>query len=477
MNDSLSTAVENALGVRTAQDDSKPDFFPGEVPPADDKHDAHPPKRRKRVDHHLWGTYLLLVFIAIIELFSASIQEVNDGNIFGPIIRHGAFLVAGLVCMLVLERIHYRYIFGCIPLYVALSVGLMVWVFFLGADINGAQRAVRIGGVAILPAEFMKLGAALGMAWILAKTQMKDRRDVTTTGLVLSILFLGLCCGLLFSQGLSNTIVTIAIGLSMMLVGGMSWKKFGIVLLVFGVVGAGALTFKMQAKDHTELSERQKLTLELNKENLTEGIADGRGETWKQRIRRHFRGDKHKDTFNVKNQQELLSYIAQAHGGVLGVGPGKSRENARLPLAFSDYIFAIIVEELGLLAGLAILAIYMWILGRSAKLTMQFKHTVPGVMVMGCSFVIVFQALYHMGIVTGVLPVSGQPLPLISKGGISVLATSLAFGVMLSVSRHAARVTDTGDIQKQELEMLPENAQSVNPVQTGVVITQNISKE
>ena len=124
------------------------------------------------------------------------------------------------------------------------------------------------------------------------------------------------------------------------------------------------------------------------------------------------------------------------------MGIGRSRENARLPLAFSDYIYAIIIEEMGLFVGLGILACYIWILGRSAKLTVCFKQTLPGVLVMGCAFVIVFQALYHMAIVSGVFPVSGQPLPLISKGGISVLVTSMAFGIMLSCARHAVRTTD-----------------------------------
>lgn len=165
--------------------------------------------------------------------------------------------------------------------------------------------------------------------------------------------------------------------------------------------------------------------------------------------------------------------MAQAHGGLFGVGPGKSRENACLPLASLDYIYAIIIEELGLFAGLGILIVYMWILGRSAKLTVQFRHTMPGIMVMGCAFVIVFQALFHMSIVSGVIPVSGQPLPLISKGGISVLATSLAFGVMLSCAKHAARTSDTKAEQAKEKEILPENARSINPVAISNVDTKN----
>ncbi len=177
----------------------------------------------------------------------------------------------------------------------------------------------------------------------------------------------------------------------------------------------------------------------------------------------------------MKHQQEQLSYIAQAHGGLWGVGIGQSRENARLPLAFSDYIFAIIIEELGLFVGLIILTCYMWILGRSAKLTTRFKQTMPGMLVMGCAFVIVFQALYHMAIVSGVFPVSGQPLPLISKGGISVWATSLAFGVMLSAARHAVRITDTKADQRKETESLPEDARAENPMLSSSVQNENTS--
>lgn len=190
---------------------------------------------------------------------------------------------------------------------------------------------------------------------------------------------------------------------------------------------------------------------------------EGRGKVWNKRVDDFYRPNKHLEQFSLEHQQEQLSYIAQAHGGIFGVGPGKSREAARLPLAYSDYVFAIIIEELGLIGGLFILLIYVWIMGRSAKLTLQFKHTMPGVLVMGCAFVIVFQALYHMAIVSGVIPVSGQPLPLISKGGISVIATSLTFGVMLSVARHAVHITDSKQAQRIEHDLLPESAQDVNP--------------
>ena len=403
--------------------------------------EAAPVKKKVRTDHHLWGTYIVLVIFAIIELFSASIQEVDGGSVFAPLIRHGRFIIVGFFLMLIMQRIPYRYLFSLIPLYVFGCLGLMTYVLFFGKEVNGAMRAIMIGDTPVLPAEFMKLAAALGIAWILNK--FKDRRtdDVTNLGWWLCIIFTGACCGLLFTQGLSNTIVTAAICVCMMWVGGMGWKKFLAALLIIGAVGGIGYKVKTSLKEEIKLTPRQELTLALNKEEAS-ATADGRGETWRKRLERHFRPNKHLEPFSVENQQEQLSYIAQAHGGLFGVGIGKSRENARLPLAFSDYIYAIIIEELGLFLALLIPLAFMWILGRSAHLALSFKHTEPGALVMGCAFVIVFQALFHMCIVSGLAPVSGQPLPLISKGGISVIATSMAFGVMLSAARHATRKSD-----------------------------------
>lgn len=458
MDDSLSQAVETAFGAKL------PGIEQPESPLDTDRRPqpATAVKPKKRIDHHLWGTYLLLVMIALIELFSASVQEVNADDIFSPLIRHGRFLIGGLVLMIILQYVHYRFIFKMIPIYVIFSVGLMVMVRGGGNEFNGAVRAMNVMGTQILPSEFMKLAVALGMAYILAKTQVKGKRDVSWTGLWLCLGFLLGCAALLFTQGLSNTIITVAIGMSMMFVGGMSWSKFGIAVAIVGLCGLCGYVYKTHAKESTPVSERQELIDELNHVQQDTIGGNGRGKVWNKRFDDFYRPNKHKEPFMLEHQQEQLSYIAQARGHIIGVGPGKSREAARLPLAYSDYVFAIIVEELGLLGGLLILSIYMWILGRSAKLTLQFKHTMPGVLVMGCSFVIVFQAIYHMAIVSGVIPVSGQPLPLISKGGISVLATSLSFGVMLSVARHAVHITDSKQAQRTEHDLLPESAQGEN---------------
>lgn len=171
----------------------------------------------------------------------------------------------------------------------------------------------------------------------------------------------------------------------------------------------------------------------------------------------------YKQDITAENRQEMYAYMAQANGGITGVLPGNSRETARLPLAFSDYIYSIVVEDLGLVGGLFLLLVYLSLLGRAGVIASRCDRAFPSMLVMGMAVMIVFQALFHMAINTGVFPVSGQPLPMISKGGTSMLITSLAFGIMISISRYASTAgrkkaarTDTD---------LPAELDAVNPMQ------------
>ncbi|MDE6130811.1 MAG: FtsW/RodA/SpoVE family cell cycle protein [Muribaculaceae bacterium] len=421
---------------------------------------AEPEKRR--TDRYIWGTYLLLLLVSLIELFSASSQEVTADNIYGPIIRHAQFLGIGLLIMLGLQKLHYKWIYHFTPPFVLASIVAMVLVLLVGVNINGARRGLGVGSFVILPAEFIKLSAALGMAWILARNQLKKRNDVSTRGVVYCVILVSVCCGLLFSHGLTNTVLIMAISLSMMLIGGVSMKKFLVVILFYGCVGSGAMLYKMNSRDD-KVTEQAVRIAELNKEEV--GTATGnRSDTWTGRLKRHFRLEKYNDPIDNLNKQEQFSYMAQAHGGVFGVGPGNSRENARLPLAFSDYIYAIVIEECGMATGVLVLLLYLCLLARAARIAVRFKQTFPCLLVIGCAVYIVYQALFHMAIVSGVFPVSGQPLPLISKGGTSILVTSIALGIMLSVSRHAAVKGDKEAI-RAEMKALPENLHSDNPSQ------------
>lgn len=431
------------------------------IPPSTPAEDVEKLTKKVRTDHHIWGIYILLVLTAIVELFSASIQEVSATDIYGPIKRHVIFLGLGFAIMVGLQFVHYRKIYRWIPLYVLLSVLVMIYVQFAGVKINGVERGLNLGFATVLPAEFLKLAAALGVAWIIGDNRMRNGGRVSRNGFIFCLILIGVSCGTLILQGLSNAILVGIIGMAMMIIGGVEWKHIGVLMLVAVVVGGGFFLF-MTRPQEVSFTPEQMEAFKLNHqdpETVAEGIA--RGKTWKARIDRFLDSDKHSAAITDDNKQEQMSFIAQAHGGLFGVGIGNSRENARLPLAFSDYIYAIIIEELGLFVGILILVCYLWLLARAANLTMNFRQTLPGILVIGCAFVIVLQALYHMAIVTGAAPVSGQPLPLISKSGACVISTSIALGIMLSVSRHAARYNDSQAV-KQELAVLPENLQSDN---------------
>lgn len=422
----------------------------------------------RRSDPYIWGSYIALLIVSIIELFSASSQEIHGDRIYDPIMRHVIFLGIGLILMFAMERMHFVWLYRLIPIYVILSMAAMVGVMFFGSNVNGAARGLDIGPFQVLPAEFLKLAVALGIAWILSRTQIRNAdgsHGVDNVGIIASAILVVVCSLLLFSQGLTNTLLLMTISMGMMLVGGIGWKKLGKVFLIYLILGCIGVSVKVLMGKSTEATPEDYELARINQTEVVKSEKGNRAFTWYARIKRHARLDKTGDVIDDENKQEQLSFIAQARGGLTGAGIGHSRENSRLPLAFSDYIFAIIVEELGAIAAIFVMVFYLFLLGRAGRLAMQFQSTLPTLLVIGCALVICIQALFHICIVTGVFPVSGQPLPLISKGGTSILATSLALGVMLSASRWAARKGDGDEARKHELSTLPEEAAAINPSQ------------
>ena len=390
---------------------------------------------KTHADKHIWGIFLFLCIISIVELYSASSREVaiSSFGVYGPVVRHGGMLLAGVCIVYLLQTIHYRNFLLWMPIFAIISVVMMGYVMVNGEIVNGARRSITILGVTLQPSEFLKFSAAGIIALIMSRTQIKG--GVKNVGIIWA-------AGMLIRQGLTNTLLLMVIYMSMMLIGGVPIKKFALVLLFYGAilgifkaVGAGS-----------------------------DSDVDRSG-TWQQRIERYM-GDgtpKYDQKINAENRQEMYSFMAQANGGVTGVFPGNSREASRLPLAFSDYIFAIIVEDTGLIGGLVLLVLYLWLLARASAIASKCTRAFPALLVIGMAVMIVMQALFHLAIVTGVFPVSGQPLPLISKGGTSILVTSLAFGVMLSVSRFA--VQSTKKAPATELAQGPEGDRAANPTQ------------
>lgn len=389
-------------------------------------------KPRRKADPYIVGIYLVFIVISIIEIFSASSTEVKVDNIYGPLKRHALFLLAGVLIVYALQKIHYGYLRQWAWPLGILSFGLLVFASLFGANINGAQRAIMIGSFTIQPPEIVKYTVVLLLAKILGSNQLQG--GVATMGVIKVAVIVLLFSAVLWVNGLTNMILLMGVSLAMFLIGNIEWKKLLIVLVAYGACGGLLFTMKYMGSNSSEYDQ---VVSEMSLDGEATADEVGRQKTHMSRIKAYMDGVAPSDKITDDNRQVWFATMAQAHGGLIGRGPGNSRESARLPLAFSDYIFSIIVEDTGLVGGCFILILYLFLVARAGVIAFRLRKAFPTFLIMGCAVMIVFQALVHMAIVVGLGPVSGQPLPFISKGGTSILVMSAAIGSMLSVSRFA----------------------------------------
>ncbi len=417
-------------------------------------------KSPERGDQYIWGIFIALCVVSFIETYSASSREVDIHGIFNPIIKHGAMLLMGWGVVYVIQLFSYEKYLKSIFLFIIASFLLVIYVSLAGDVINGARRSIGLFGFTLQPSEFAKLSIVMLISWVLSRTQTGG--TISNRGIYISAICVILFGALLFKQGLTNTLLLMCISLSMMLIGGVPWRKFGLVILVYAVIALAALSFMSLMNDEPADVSSSSATVEVSA-NVDGANEPNRRSTWSKRFERYFAAEPlYTQEVNSINQQEMFSYMAQANGGAFGTFPGNSRECSRLPLAFSDYVFSIIVEEVGFVGGMLLLALYLCLLARAGIIAHKCRKAFPALLVMGMAVFITFQALFHMAINVGVFPVSGQPLPLISMGGTSILVTSIAFGFMLSVSKYAQT---TGRVNKRADAGLPNELTAVNPLQ------------
>lgn len=419
------------------------------------------PTVRRKSDPYIWGIYLSLLVASLIELYSASSTEVSAGSIYSPLVRHAIFLFLGLGIAVCFEKTRYYYFRKFAVVTAIFTLGLVVVSSFFGITINGAQRALSIAGFTIQPAEIAKLSLVLLLAYILARCQ--EPGGVSNKGCFASAVVVVLFCSLIWANGLTNMVILMAVSVIMFVVSGMQWRKFGIILIVYAVFGFMAYKILYDKDDDAAVPQTEQTVAGGPAARADANAEIGRVSTHEGRLERYIRGVHPTDTIDDTNRQEILARFAQARGGIGGKGPGNSRESVRLPLAFSDYIYSIIVEDTGLVGGVCLMILYLLLIARAGRIVGQCSRAFPALLIMGCAILITFQALTHMAIVTGTFPVSGQPLPFFSKGGTSVLVMSAAMGMMLSVSKSAVR-NGTQEEIRRELDSLPEEMQSENPM-------------
>jgi Bacterial cell division membrane protein len=383
-------------------------------------------------DKVIWRIIIFLFLFSILAIFSSSsklaaMDNYKHSTYWYLIHRHLVFLIAGAVAMFLFHRIPISVYKNFSTVAIVASIGLLLYMLMFGETLNDGTRWISIGGFRFQPIEVAKISVVLYLASILENNAFDDFKSVTRK----IILPIGSICIFTFIAGTSIGILLGIICLSILFIGGLKIQHF---LKICGLAIAGLIILVILG-----------LTLHWPPRVVTAV----------NRIEAFFEGKKNEqnaDNTNTgnsiakRNTQSDYAKMAVASGGLIGKGPGNSTQRHLLPHPYSDFVFAIIIEEYGLIIGIIILLAYMTLLYRAAVIAKKCTRIFSSVMVLGLMLMIVFQALLNMGVCVGIFPVTGQPLPLISLGGTSILCTCAAFGIILSVSRAA----DNQEIQQKE---------------------------
>lgn len=383
----------------------------------------------QNTDKGLWAIYISMIVVAVIALFSASSMLVyQKHSVLGPVGQQIVFIALGVAIAFFVQFLPSYIIriggYVLLLLSIVLLYSLLIPGNPFAVTLNGATRWVRIAGFTVQPSELAKLSLIIVVADLLSriKTEGDKRKYFFWTLGIAAVVALPV-----MTSNLSTAILICGIVFLLWILARIPFKFWGFtagIAIVFLVLGYCVVEFAFVRRDR----------------EMT-GLF-GRAETWVKRIARKLFADKADSdtaTFVItdENRQEAYANVAIARGGKspLGVFPGNSKERDYLPLAYADYIYAIIVEESGIVGALVVIALYLWLLFRACFISTRYGDDASMLMVMGLALMLTCQALISMLVAVGLGPVTGQPLPLISRGGTSVLITSVYFGIMMCVSR------------------------------------------
>lgn len=369
-------------------------------------------------DSIIWGVMVLLAIISMMAVYSSTgtlAYKYQGGNTSYYMLKQGVFLMLGFGLAFLLHRVHYKFYSRLSVLLMPVAVVLLVLTLFSGSNLNDASRWLRVPfvGLTFQPSEFAKYILVMYVARHLSKHQSEHNPPKEAFWPV--VIGLGAICAPIISEDFSTAFLITFVVFSMMLVGRIPLLYLGGTVLS-GVVLVAFLILLAPHFPNNQLFHRV--------------------DTWISRV------DTHMDEKNAdsdKSYQATQAKIAVASGGVLGRGPGNSRQRDFLPHPYSDFIYAIILEEYGLAGGFFILIFYVILLYRIGVIVKKASSTFPAFLAMGLGMALVFQAFFHMAVCVNLVPVTGQTLPLVSMGGTSLLLTCMAFGIILSVSRFSVK--------------------------------------
>ncbi len=381
-------------------------------------------------DGALWMILLCLCCISIVTVYSASSRMTySSGKYWAPVIRHAQMMGAGIGFAWLLHMLPCK-LYKLLGLALTVVYYIALVIAFLTGQINGAARWADVGDVRFQPSEFAKLGLVMTTAFIFSV--FRDKNGVSSFGFKLAAVNAILTLGLIVTENLSTAII---IGVVMLCMGFFAQVSTKILATLVGGCAAVGLSGYL-----TMVNIPQSALDEWSKEKS--GILH-RVPTWVNRIKdKHVLPPDPKDYDIHDNEQVTHAQIAIATCALRPRGPGNSIERDYLPHADSDFIYAILIEEWSIFGGAFVMFLYLLLLYRAFRISKRCKSLYPAYLIMGLSFMLVTQAMINMAVAVGAIPVTGQTLPLVSRGGTSAFANCAILGIMLSVSRSAKRIEE-----------------------------------
>ena len=385
------------------------------------------PKRRQLLngDRTIWTMVFILCLISLVEVFSASSRlTFGKSSFLAPFISHTMHLCMGLVGMWLVHLLHYKWYRLFPVLLVPLSILLLGYLSIRSMGSSGAERWINLGFFQLQPSELGKIGVIMTVAYWLSKLKPDDELSQANTFWKILALT-GFVDALIVGENLSTAVLLAGVIFVMMILGGIAWRRM--LALTGVVVGAGIVAVVILLFVPAQTIRDSK-------------IIPSRATTWQARLQDFSQTRNKPSAYEYaklvapEKPQETHANIAIATSNILGKGPGNSKERDYLQEASCDFIYAIIIEELGVLGGGIVMLVYIVLLFRVGRIASKCKEKYPAYLAMGLGMLLGLQAFINMSVAVGLFPVTGQPLPLISKGGTSVLMTSGCIGMLLGIS-------------------------------------------
>ena len=409
-------------------------------------------------DKVIWMVFFFLCIISIVEVYSASAGlTYKGGHYWAPIVKHTGILLVGVFAMVVTLNIKCKYFKIVTPFLLVLSIIALITVLIAGQSTNGAQRWISIIGIQFQPSEIAKGTMVLATAQILSAMQTEQGADKTAFKYILIVS--GCIVPFIMVENLSTAMLLCLVIFLMMMIGRVPGKILGkvlgiVTLLIVTVFALVMLVGQDREKINAQGQQVVQVSNTAGKEEATMFTkVFHRFDTWKARIDRFIDGKEiAPEDFDLdKDGQIGHANIAIVSSNVIGKGPGNSVERDFLSQAFSDFIYAIIIEEMGITGGVFVAMLYIILLFRTGQIANRCENNFPAFLAMGLALLLVTQALFNMCVAVGLAPVTGQPLPLVSKGGTSTIINCVYIGAILSVSRSAKKKQVTDEDKDMEM--------------------------